>query len=236
MADFKTHLAFSSLLGVGYGAGAYAFYHVPVPTCILAGGLCSVSGMLPDVDSDAGRPLRESMAFAAAIVSVMMVDRLKQFGLSPETIVLATAGIYLLIRFGLAEFMRRYTVHRGMFHSLPAAVIMAEIAFLLVPGGDVQLRIYQAGAVLIGYLSHLLLDEVYSLQWYHGHLRFKQSFGTAIKVFGHGWWANISTFAKLAILSYVVLKEPGWMEQHYRQDIEPSIRQAAHQAINQVMR
>ncbi|OHB70968.1 MAG: hypothetical protein A2V70_10295 [Planctomycetes bacterium RBG_13_63_9] len=236
MADFKTHLTFSSLLGVGYGAGAYALYDVPLPTCLLAGGICGVSGMLPDIDSGAGKPLRESMAFAAAIVSVMAADRLKQFGLSPETIVLACVGVYLLIRFALAALLRRYTVHRGMFHSLPAAAIMGELAFLLASGDDVRLRIYKAGAVVIGYVSHLLLDEIYSLQWHRGRLRLKQSFGTALKLVGHGWWPNVSTFTKLALLTYVVLREPGWMQQHYQQQIEPTIRQATNQVVDRTVR
>jgi hypothetical protein len=128
MAGFKTHITTSSLLGVGYGAAAHFMYGVPASTCVLAGGLCGVSGMLPDIDSGSGRPLRESMAFAAAVVSMMMVDRFQQFGLSSEMIVLAGAGVYLTIRFGVAELLRHYTVHRGMFHSLPAAAIFGELA------------------------------------------------------------------------------------------------------------
>ena len=95
MAGFKTHITTSSILGVGYGAGAYALYHLPLPTCILAGGLCGVSGMLPDLDSGPGRPLRESMAFAAAVVPMMMVDRFKAMNMSLETIILIGGAMYL---------------------------------------------------------------------------------------------------------------------------------------------
>ena len=55
-------------------------YGVPWPTCVLAGGLCGVSGMLPDIDSDSGRPLHESMAFAAAVVPMMLLHRLPALG------------------------------------------------------------------------------------------------------------------------------------------------------------
>ncbi|MBN2292690.1 MAG: metal-dependent hydrolase, partial [Pirellulales bacterium] len=68
MAGFRTHITISSLAGVGYGVGANLLFDMPIPTCLLAGGLCSVSGMLPDIDSDSGVPLRESLAFAAAVV------------------------------------------------------------------------------------------------------------------------------------------------------------------------
>ncbi|MCX7427920.1 MAG: metal-dependent hydrolase [Planctomycetia bacterium] len=220
MAGFKTHLTVSSLAGVGYGATAHFMYGVPASTCILAGGLCGVSGMLPDVDSGPGRPLRESMGFAAAVVPMMLIDRLEQFGLSQEMMILVGALIYVAVRFGVAELLRRYTIHRGMFHSLPAAAIAGELAFLLASGDDVRLRVYKAGAVVLGYVSHLVLDELYSLELYRGRPRLKRSFGTALKVFSHSWWPNLSTYAKLALLTMIVIKEPSWMQdvqQHERQ-------------------
>ena len=213
MADFRKHITTSSLLGVAYGAAAHTFFHVPLSTCVLAGGLCGVSGMLPDVDSNSSKPLRESLAFGAAMVAMMTADRFAEIGMNPEWVVLAGAAVYLFVRFVLGQFLRRYTIHRGMFHSLPAAVIFGEIAFLLASGTDVRLRAYKAGAVVIGYLSHLVLDEMHSFQWRRGRLRLKRSFGTALKMFSHSWWATASTYIKLGLLTYIVLYEPGWMEQ-----------------------
>jgi hypothetical protein len=226
MADFKTHITTSTLLGVGYAGAAYGFFEVPLSTCLLSGGLCSVSGMLPDIDSDSGVPLRESLAFAAAVVPMMLVDRLQQFGLSTETIVLAGAAMYLTIRFGLGEILRRYTVHRGMFHSIPAAVIFAEVAFLLA-SGTLELRCFKAGAVGLGYLTHLMLDELYSLSFRRGRLRIKRSLGTGLKIYSQKIWPNITTYAKLILLTYVVLNEPGWMQQFRQHDVPLQAGQAA---------
>ena len=236
MAGFRTHITFSTALGAGYAAAAYALFDVPLPTCVLAGGLCGVSGMLPDVDSNAGVPLRESMAFAAAVIPMMMLDRFGQFDVPTEWLVLAGAAVYLFIRFVVAAMLRKYTVHRGMFHSLPAAIIFGEAAFLLTSGEDVRLRIYKAGAVTLGYLSHLILDELYSVEWHRGRLRLKQSFGTALKLFGRNWWPNVSTFAKLAVLTYIVLKEPGWMQQHYETSVQPTVEQTASTVTDRMVR
>jgi len=236
MANFQTHLTFSTLMGAGYGASAYLLYEVPIPTCVLAGGLCSVSGMLPDVDSNAGKPLRESMAFAAAVVPMMMIDRFRQFGMSSESIVLAGAAIYLVIRFVVGGLLRKYTVHRGMFHSLPAAIIAGEFAFLVASGEDVRIRAYKAGGVVLGYLSHLMLDELYSIEWHRGRLRLKQSFGSAVKLFGTKWWPNISTLAKLVVLTYLVMKEPGWMAKHYQEQIRPPFQATAEKVVERVIR
>jgi hypothetical protein len=238
MAGFKTHITFSSILGAGYGTAAYFLYDVPIPSCILAGGLCGVSGMLPDLDSGPGRPLHESMAFAAAVVPVMLIHHLQQRGLPNEMIILVCAGLYLLIRFGGAWLLQRFTVHRGMFHSLPAAAIFGELGYLLA-SGDTNLRLYKAGAVVLGYMSHLFLDEIWSIEWSHG-LQFKSSFGTALKIFGHGWWPNLSAYAKLAILSTAILYHPAWM-QRYLQNANPTAvniesasqppKSAAHQIV-----
>jgi len=235
MAGFKTHLSLSTALGVGYGGAALVIYDVPLPTCLLAGGLCAVSGMGPDIDSGSGRPLRESMAFAAAVVPMMLVDRFRTFDFSPEMIVLCGAAVYLFIRFVLAHLLARYTVHRGMFHSLPAAAIAGQIAFLLA-SGDLNMRIYKAAAVVLGYVSHLVLDELYSLEWRRGHLTLKRSFGTALKVWGHSLWGNVSTFAKLALLTYIVMKEPGWMQTHYREKVQPSLHQTAERVLDRTLR
>src|SRR5690242_13105653 len=100
MAGFKTHITTSTVLGVGYGAAAVALYDVEPTAGILAGGLCSVSGMLPDLDSGPGVPMRESISFAAAVVPMLMMHRLRHMGgMTPELMILIGGAIYLTIRF-----------------------------------------------------------------------------------------------------------------------------------------
>jgi membrane-bound metal-dependent hydrolase YbcI (DUF457 family) len=213
MAGFRTHISTSTMLGIGYAAGAHFLLDTPLESCALAGGLCSISGMLPDLDSDSGVPLRESVAFAAAAIPVMMVRRFERLGMPLETMILAGMAIYLIVRFGLASLLKRYTVHRGMFHSLPAALIAAELAFLIFDRENLWLRYYTAGGVLLGFLSHLVLDELWSIDVRRGRLRLKKSFGTAIKIWGDSLWANISTYAKMILLTYLVSQDPQWMAQ-----------------------
>ena len=45
--------------------------------------------------------------------------------------VLAAVSLYLFVRFGITNMIRKYTVHRGMFHSIPAGLIFAGLAFLV---------------------------------------------------------------------------------------------------------
>jgi len=213
MAGFKTHITVSSLCGVGY-AGAGIAAGVPIESSLIAGGLCGVGGMLPDIDSDSGIPLRESMGFIAAVVPVLMIDRFQRLGMNYEQIVLATGSMYLFVRFGVSRLLASFTVHRGMFHSLPAALIFAGLAFLLCGSSNLQLRYFKAGGVLLGVLSHLMLDEIYSIEWKGGRWRFKKSFGTALKLWGSNWMANFSTYAKLIIVVLMILGEPMVMKEY----------------------
>lgn len=230
MANFKTHIAVSGIAGIGYGACGYVLGEQPLPTCVLAGGLCAVAGMMPDLDSGPGVPLRESMALAAAVIPMMLLERFRDLGLSHESMILLTVAVYLLIRFGGAELLRRFTTHRGMFHSLPAALIAAELGFLLA-SGTVPLRIYKAGGVLVGYVVHLLLDEIYSFEWRRGRLRLKRTFGTAIKLFmPYRWGPNLIAFTALGLLSYLVAYEPGWVDQMRQQRIDAQPEQTAEQS------
>jgi hypothetical protein len=253
MAGFKTHITTSTVLGVGYAGAAVAFYDVEPTAAILAGGLCSVSGMLPDLDSGPGVPMRESIAFAAAVVPMLMIHRFKHLGMTPEMIILAGGAIYLAIRFGLSKLLKKYTVHRGMFHSLPAALIAAEIAFLLcahwetpmthkhgvaataaVPIEDLAMRFFNAGAVLLGFMSHLVLDEIWSIDMKRGMPHLKSSFGTAIKFWGQCGWANVLTYACAILMTYMVLQDPVWIEDSDSPQTGANLRQMANQALQKV--
>jgi membrane-bound metal-dependent hydrolase YbcI (DUF457 family) len=213
MADFKTHITTSCVLGGGYAClGAY--YGLPIEAALVAGGLCGVGGMLPDIDSDSGVPVRETMGFAAAVTPMLLVDRFQQLGLNYEQMVLAGGASYLFVRFGIARLLMRYTVHRGMFHSIPALLIFTGLAFLICGSMNLHLRYFKAVGVFIGVLSHLMLDEIFAVEWAGGRWRFKKSFGTALKLWSDSTWGNFSTYSKLAAVVVLILSEPSIMERY----------------------
>src|SRR5690606_32393270 len=209
MAGFKTHVTTSTVLGAAYGAGAFTLYEAPWPTCLLVAGLCGVSGMLPDLDSGPGRPLRECVSFAAAVVPLLLIHRWQRFHLAPETMVLAGALVYILIRFGMARLLKSLTVHRGMFHSLPALAIVGEITYLICDHENPWTRVFFALAVMLGFASHLVLDEIWSIDF--KRMRLKSSFGTAVKFWGNCWWANLATYSNLIVLAMLITADPSPM-------------------------
>lgn len=220
MADFKTHITTSTVLGIAYGTGAHLGFEVPIVPSMLAAGLCSLSGMLPDLDSDSGIPVRETFAFTSALIPMLMIDRFQHMGLGPEEIVLAGGLIYIIFRFGVSEIFKRYTVHRGMWHSIPAACIATIAAFLICSCEDMWMRVFKSLAVFIGFTSHLVLDELYSVDLKRGVPRLKKSAGTALKFWSRSMWANFSTYGKLTILVYLAVNDPVLMQEFGHHETE----------------
>jgi hypothetical protein len=208
MAAFKQHLMFSCALGAGYSV-ALRYANLEPTHALLAGGLCGVSGMLPDLDSDSGRPVRELFGLLAAVVPLLLLHRLQNAGFTSEGMILLMAALYLAIRFGLAWIFQLLTVHRGMFHSIPAALIAAEIAFLAHDASEPDGRLALAGGVFLGFLSHLVLDELSSVDVSGMRVHLNKAAGSALKLFSRNWPATAFVWLVLAALSYGVATEQG---------------------------
>jgi len=216
MAGFKTHIGVSTTLGIGYGAVGF-WYGMPLGESILSATLCSIGGMLPDLDSDSGVPIRETFGFLSALVPMMLIERLRPYNIDPETLLVIGILGYVVMRFGVARLFRKYTVHRGMWHSLPAAAIAGLVVYLLTCIPDETIRLYRSIAVVTGFLSHLVLDEFWSIELKRGRLHLKKSFGTALKLWSKSFWANVATYAKLGALVAIVVTHPKWLEVVHRE-------------------
>lgn len=168
--------------------------------------------MLPDMDSDSGHAQREIMTFAAATTPLLLISRFAQMRLDHEQTVIAAGCVYIIVRFGLGEILRRYTVHRGMFHSIPAAVIAGLITSMLCSCESLAHGTFKVAAVVLGYMIHLMLDELWAIEWYRARLRFKNSFGTALKLFSPRLVPNLVTYGLLAFVATLAYNDAALME------------------------
>jgi putative flippase GtrA len=163
-----------------------------------------------------------------------MIPRFVQLGFDVEQMAVAAGVIYLAVRFGIAGIFQRYTVHRGMWHSLPAAAIAGLLTFLIVSGTTLEIRLFKTAAVVLGFLIHLLLDEFWSFEMRRGRLRIKRSLGTALKLWTtRGLWPNVTTYGKLALLVVLVVEDPYLMDQLGVEQID--FAQQSRQWVQQVI-
>jgi len=206
MAGFKTHVTVSAALGAAAGFCGYWYGNLDWgPICLVA-GLTTLGGMLPDLDSDSGVPVRELFGLAGAFLAVLLLHRLRRSEFSQDQLIVILMGTYLLVRYGLSEYFKRLTVHRGMFHSIPALVITGLIVFLVYDHDDFRVRMYLAGGVMLGFLSHLALDELYAVDLRGLVPRLNKAAGSALKLFGPSWSANVLTYALLFVLAAAAWK------------------------------
>lgn len=215
MASFREHITFSAALGVGYGCLAHFYAGYTPQQGALAGCLAGIGGMLPDLDLPTGRPGREIFSLTAAVAPLILVGRVLRVTQLPkdtETTMLCVVAMYLVIRYGLAEVVKRLSTHRGMFHSVPSMVIAGQLVYLGYPSNFISVKLLMGLGVALGFLSHLLLDEIWSFTWKGGLPSLKKSSGTAIKMFGEQFLPNAVTFALLATTSFFMLEDLGLIE------------------------
>jgi hypothetical protein len=212
MAAYREHVSVSALLGCAVGAGSWLLLGFSPIQGMLAGWFTAIGGILPDLDSESGRPVREMFGLTASIAPLLLLGRALYYtGLpnTPETVMVLFLAMYLLIKYGLSQLVGAVSVHRGMFHSIPALLIAAEGTYLAYPSNDVRVKFLMASGIAVGFFSHLLLDEFYSVQWSGVRISLKKSAGSAIKFFGPTFGANCVAYMLLAGLTVVTLTESG---------------------------
>ena len=207
MASYRGHLLFSSALGAGLGGFAVATWNYDWGRAFLGAGLTTLGGLLPDLDSDSGVPVRELFGAAATVVPLLMVQRLHDKGLNPEQLLAVLGLTYVLIRYVVSAAFKHLTVHRGMFHSIPALFISGLSVYVLYGSPDRTLRLFLAAAVMLGFLSHLVLDELCSVDFNGVRVKLNRYAGSAVKLASRSWPATLTAYAILAGLGFLALQE-----------------------------
>lgn len=208
MAAFKAH--FLTGLGVGYGASvacAIGPWEVNSVTPFLAFAGASAGALLPDLDSDNSTPF--SVAFSLLAIgggALSFLYCLRQTLLPWYAWFLIPPTVVLLLRFGVGWIFQKCTVHRGIFHSIPMAAIVITAASLALTFLDLPRRdvITLALSVGLGFVSHLVLDELYSAVNFDGKsLGPKKSFGTALTLISPSALATTGAYLLLGALIYL---------------------------------
>ncbi len=183
MANFKTHFAAAAALSGATSSGLLALNHIDSTEAMVAFSLGTIGGFLPDIDSENSTPVTITFNAVAIVVSfVIMFSKSATYSVA-EMLVLWVV-VYLVVRLALLKSFQLITVHRGMFHSIPAAVLAGVLTTNLMAYGFNMTGLLSwiyGSFVTIGYLLHLLLDEMVSVNLMGR--RIKRSFGTALKFY-----------------------------------------------------
>lgn len=207
MANFATHCAGGVFAGAA-GATASLMWR---PDNLAFAGACLVAGAvgsaLPDIDHDEAIPVREVFSVLAAVVPASLMPFLCPQYLNTEQAICFFAASYAIIRFPMSWLLKRFTVHRGIFHSLPFCVVAGEAVAIALNGLGPRERLLLGGSVAFGAFVHLLLDELFAVNFLGAKL--KRSFGTAIKLWSGDLLPTLACWGALVVLSYTFVARFG---------------------------
>ncbi|MBF0214534.1 MAG: metal-dependent hydrolase [Magnetococcales bacterium] len=204
MAGFHVHVTVAAAVG---GVGVISLMvagQADLQTGWIGFVAATIGGVLPDVDAEDSWPLDLAFTFFALLGSfLVMFSQVAVYSIAELTVLWLVT--YLFIRLAVLELFVRFTVHRGIFHSLPAGVFFAgATAALLLRLFHLSERLAWLAAVfmLLGYLVHLLLDELYSLKLLEeGGI--SASFGTAFKLRSQDGWATSAMYLAVFLVYYL---------------------------------
>ena len=183
MANFKTHLTSGLILGVGVALYSLVGLNLSYTQSFSVFTMGTIGCILPDIDSDSGKPLRLMFVTISFFLPALLLVKLTPVeSFPPEFLVSYYVCGYFFINYVICGLVKKITTHRGIIHSLPFALLSGEIGYLLFATSGQNVAIAVGGAVFTGCLLHLILDELHSLTFkYKIFPVLRKSSGTALK-------------------------------------------------------
>jgi hypothetical protein len=207
MANYKTHLSVGVFFGI-IGAILSCFFlfggHYILNMLIII--FVSIGSILPDLDSDESIPFKIVFWFFSILGGLALFIFLQKNGHLGASERWALSLIFsFFIRFVVGKIFMRFTSHRGMFHSIPAGLIFGLLCFYFLDTLrlSAEYSLILSFALFLGYISHLILDEIYAGVNFRGIFFIpKKSLGSALKFFSGSQSANTFTYFILSILLF----------------------------------
>jgi hypothetical protein len=181
MANFTTHIAAGTVVS-GALATVTLAANVISPENLVGVTMAGVLGsILPDIDLKDSRPSRALFSALAVFLSFCVLFAVA-YKFSITEMWILWLGTFVLVRYGGEAAFHWFSYHRGIWHSLLAGVFfcfLTTVFFKSALGRPDGIAWLAGGFMLIGYLTHLTLDEIYSVDVID--TRIKSSFGSALK-------------------------------------------------------
>ncbi len=206
MASFKAHISFGVLSAIALSVAIVILAWAPVEVVPLVFMLTVIGSMLPDIDSDSGIPVKILFFILAIIVAFAIFSNFQFSSHTGKELILMSLGSGLFVYFVVRFIFKKITTHRGIFHSIPMALIMGLLAIVAMSPyqfSNASLRVVGA-SVVVGYLCHLILDELNSAVNLSGTPFIpKKSLGSALKLTVQSRILTIFMYIVLLLLVFV---------------------------------
>jgi hypothetical protein len=204
MANFPTHIAIGTIVSGGLATVALAG-DVVSPENLVAVTVAGVLGsVLPDIDLKDSRPSRAMFSGLGVFFAFAVLFSLEATYSVAEMMVL-WLGTLIAVRYLGQAIFYRFSYHRGIWHSILAAFFSAcftAVIYSRLLGRPEGVAWLAALFMFVGFLTHLILDEMYSVDV--TDTRIKASFGTALKLIDAKHPGQTSFMAVAAVLAFLM--------------------------------
>lgn len=212
MANFTTHIAVGTVAS-GLMATMVMAANIVTPEHVLtlaaAGTLGSV---LPDVDLKDSRPSQTMFSLLGVFIAFAVLFNVGWRYSIAEMWVL-WAATFLGVRYVGGWIFHRLSYHRGIYHSFLAGAFFAFLTagvYRHILGANETVSWLGGIFMFVGYLVHLTLDEIYSVDVMD--VRVKSSFGTALKLYDTKHLGHSAAMAVATVLAFLITPPflPSW--------------------------
>lgn len=222
MADERSHISWSFMLGMFYCALGAVSYDITPEITILGFIFVIIGGILPNIDSSDGGWTGELPGLFGALVPILFLQSFPNLATNSVRIALTLFFGFTLSRWAFSYLTKEVFLNRGALHSIPAVILFFEIAYLLFPDLQWKLRTFLGGALAIGALSHLLIDSFTNLSLVKKAIKPNAHSGSVLKfssdsrgtwalylgIITLGWFVAKDFKPNLSVRSPVTVSEP----------------------------
>lgn len=195
------YLTSSIVIALLYACFGFYVADISSETILLASVIVIVAGILPDIDGSDEVPSREMAGLLAAVSPIVLLEFVPEIARGGTVrVALAVVVCYVLVRLFISRGLRKFFRPRGMIHSIPAAVIVFQITYLLFVDLWLYERIYVAVAAFVGFFSHLLLEAYLSIDLVDKNKKSPR----VLKFLGASWFGNAAVYSVMLLLAWVI--------------------------------
>ncbi len=199
MANFSTHLNIAALGGAVVTSFLSLEMNIDTSSAFFCFTATIIGGILPDIDHDNSTPLKiMHFIFSNLIAFIFIYKNIEHLKALEMILVWLVINIIMGIIF---YFFKKVTKHRGMIHSIPSGILFWFLtSFILYKffHFDVKSSYLIGMCLFIGYLIHLILDEIYSVDI--SGKKLKKSFGSAFKLYSRSNKINLFIYSLLFLI------------------------------------
>jgi len=183
MASFEQHLSISVIVSGVTLIPLATSGMVSTTELFVLLGVGLIGGIMPDLDSDNSKPIQIAFKIFSITFSLFILllldDHFSLFQLLLGWIISS-----LIFYYGIFRTFTSLTVHRGIFHSIPMGIFLAQTTIILFYNFlnfNIRFATLAGFFIFFGIIIHLLLDELVSLNLLG--ISIKKSFGSALKLY-----------------------------------------------------